>query len=373
MALLEPEAPIRVYIHLGHGQGGEQWEHRYNNGTLLGINEVKPYGYHRAADWNCHVEYSVDLKEGRFQNVVRRGLVMGLGFDFVHAWRNAKRVWNADIIWTHTESQTLGLLLLFSIFPWRKRPRLIGQCVWMPDLWNQYSFLRKWLYSWLLGKVDIQTVLSPENLKVCQTLFPESRIEMIRFGIKAEKLPEVPRTIHRPIRIVAVGNDRHRDWTTVIAAFGSCDDFELRIVSTAIRSKLPARMKNVAIEKLSMNSELMDLYKWADIAVIGLRPNLHASGITVIQEAVLNGIPVICSDTGGLRAYFGENEVRYVPVGGSAEMRDAALEIALNQDLRERMTQRARARMGEGGLSSQAYVRRHVELSRELLQRKFQG
>jgi len=33
---------------------------------------------------------------------------------------------------------------------------------------------------------------------------------------------------------------------------------------------------------------------------VPLLPNLHASGITVIQEAVLAGVPVVATDTGGL-------------------------------------------------------------------------
>ncbi len=59
------------------------------------------------------------------------------------------------------------------------------------------------------------------------------------------------------------------------------------------------------------------MFDWADLVVVPLKPNLHASGITVIEEAVILGLPVICSHAGGLEAYFSAEEVFYVEGGGS--------------------------------------------------------
>ena len=50
------------------------------------------------------------------------------------------------------------------------------------------------------------------------------------------------------------------------------------------------------------------------------------SGITVIQEAVLAGVPVIATATGGLSGYFPPDTVRYVPPGDVAALRDAILD-----------------------------------------------
>ncbi len=38
--------------------------------------------------------------------------------------------------------------------------------------------------------------------------------------------------------------------------------------------------------------------------VVPLKPNKHASGITVMEEAALHGLPMVVTDTGGLKAYF---------------------------------------------------------------------
>ncbi len=124
---------------------------------------------------------------------------------------------------------------------------------------------------------------------------------------------------------------------------------------------------NAEIVKLRSNDELMALYGWADIIVVSLKPNLHASGITVIQEAALRGVPVICSDVGGLRAYFSDQEVFFVPAQDAGALRRSIDDVAVDQKKRFSLAECAQARMGPTGLSSLAYVQRHVQISKELL------
>jgi hypothetical protein len=38
--------------------------------------------------------------------------------------------------------------------------------------------------------------------------------------------------------------------------------------------------------------------------IMSLKPNLHASGITVILESIILGVPVVCTDSGGLVLTF---------------------------------------------------------------------
>jgi glycosyltransferase involved in cell wall biosynthesis len=101
--------------------------------------------------------------------------------------------------------------------------------------------------------------------------------------------------------------------------------------------------------------------------VLAIKPNLHASGITVLEEAALLGVPMICSDAGGLRAYFSDSEVRFVPPQDVTALKAAIRELAADPDARLALAEKAQARMGSTGLSSESYVRRHVEISRDLL------
>ena len=131
---------------------------------------------------------------------------------------------------------------------------------------------KRWLYSKLLSRADILTVLSPENLNLARKLFPHNRIELVLFGIKADIItPADRKTFHQPIRLVSVGNDIHRDWKTLVDAFRNIAGFEVRIASKTINKKL-LQMLIISQSNIKTNQQLMDLYEWADVLIMALNP-----------------------------------------------------------------------------------------------------
>ena len=123
------------------------------------------------------------------------------------------------------------------------------------------------------------------------------------------------------------------------------------------------------MESARSREQVERIYEWADMVVVPLNPNLHASGLSVILEATLSGRPLIATDTGGLRAYFSSQEVRYVPVGDAMAMRRAAWELSQDDERRFRLATLAQRRIVEAGLTSETYALRHRRLSQELLGR----
>ena len=361
------ERQIRVFVHLARGYGAADWKKRWDEGKIIGINEPLPYGYYRAKELGCSIEYSQDAPESVFGKFFRLGVRTILGFDLLHAWRNFNGISDADVVWTHTESQYLSILLLFRLKPREHKPKLIAQTIWLFDRWPGFSALKRWLIARLAAQADVITVHSPENLKVARGLFPNNRVELVLFGISADekKQPE-SRPEHQPLRLVSLGNDEHRDWTSLLEAV-SGQQWQVKIASSSIDRRLVDKTPNAEIVKLRSNDELMALYGWADLIVVSLKPNLHASGITVIQEAALRGVPVICSDVGGLRAYFSDQEVFFVPAQDAGALRRSIYDVAVDQKKRFSLAECAQARMGPTGLSSLAYVQRHVQISKELL------
>lgn len=360
--------PIRVFVHLAYGFGASNWLERWQRSEIIGINDRLPYGYFWAEEDGCAIEYSEDRSENFLSRMLRLSLRLVLGFDFVHAWRNRRGITNAEIIWTHTESQHLAVLLLLFLRPPSRRPKVIAQSIWLFDRWHRLSRLRRRLYARLIVGADLLTMHSPENLKLARALFPMCRCELILFGIRGEwQRVRERRAARHPIRIVSLGNDRHRDWPTLIDAVGGREDCVLRIASANVPSALVRKAPNIAIVRPRNNAELIALYDWADIAVVAIRPNLHASGITVVEEATLCGVPVICTDTGGLGAYFSDDEIACVPPQMPQAIRDRIGALAADDAMRWAMVERARARIVAGGLTSRRFARRHAELSRELL------
>jgi glycosyltransferase involved in cell wall biosynthesis len=359
-----------VFVYLGPGFGADGWRERYERGLIAGINEPLPYGYHRAGGEGLSIDYSQDAKEGRLTGLCRRALCLALGFDMIHAWRNRRGLMSADVVWTHTEREHLAALLLFRMIVVRKRPSIIAQCIWMFDNWPRFSWAKRRLYLWLLRQADIVTTLSPDNLKVARQVLPGSRTELVMFGIKSDALRPVRESVcHRPARVAALGNDMHRDWKTLIQAFGGIPAFELRIASTKVTQESNRGACNIRVESARTREQVERLYEWADMVVVPLKPNLHASGLSVVLEATLSGRPLIATDTGGLRAYFSDQEVHYVPVGDPMAMRRAARELSQDDKRRFTFATLAQRRIVEAGLTSETYALRHRRLSQELLGR----
>jgi glycosyltransferase involved in cell wall biosynthesis len=359
---------IKVFVHLVHGFGARRWSAAWAKGEMPGILDKLPYGYYHAANDQYDIQYSEDVNESRITRFIRLALRRALGFDLLHAWRNRLGLHEADIVWTHTELEHLGVLLLWCLTNPISRPRLIAQSVWLYDRWSEYSPPKRWLYKTLLAKADILTVLSPDNLIRARQLFPNKPVEFVRFGIDSSAItPAVKRIRHKPLRVLSLGRDMHRDWDTLIQAIKPCGDWHLRIAATQNTPRLAAQPGRIELIKATTAREIFDLYGWADIVVLPLRANMHASGITVLAEAALSGIPVIASDTGGLRSYFSSREVKYVAVGDFLALRHAIRALADDDDLRFRLACAAQERILSDDLSSKAYAMRHREISDRLL------
>ena len=367
-------AVMQVFVHLAYGFDAIEYERKWAAGRK-GMNDRQPYGYARAGSDDTIVRYSKDYAEGRFQKLIRLSVRWLFGFDLLHAWRNKSGIMDADVVWTHTESQHLAIALIFlltGITRGKSRPKMIGQSVWLFDNWRRYSAPRRWFFQLLLRQSDVLTVHSPENLQLLRAIVPEIRSELVLYGVKAD--PEdfaapAPRQQPNPVHVLSVGNDRDRDWETLVHALKEEPATAVTIASCFAQAAAQG-CENIRVCTPTTKQEILALYDWADIVVVPLKPNLHASGITVIQEAAIRGVPVICTDVGGLRAYFDARAVAYVIPDDPEAIRRTVHSLSANPKQRLNMATLAQARMGREGLSSDAYVRRHVELSRELLNGK---
>jgi glycosyltransferase involved in cell wall biosynthesis len=265
-----------------------------------------------------------------------------LSFDLLQAWRNRKGILNADVVWTHTELEHLAVLLLFLTVPRACRPKLIAQSVWLYDRWQRFSRPKRWLYRKLLAQADLLTVLSPENQQIARQLFPDKRVEFLRFGVDHDVLsPPALRKSGSALRILALSRDMHRDWETLIEAVRGWEGCEVCIGAKTINRKAVASAGNISLVAPDSKAKVSELYRWADVVILPLKHNFYASGITVLEEAALFGVPVIATDTGGPQAYFSTDEVRYVPPGNVPAMRQAIEELAADDRMRYNLAKRA--------------------------------
>ncbi|MGF6750202.1 glycosyltransferase involved in cell wall biosynthesis [Paraburkholderia sp. MM5482-R1] len=107
--------------------------------------------------------------------------------------------------------------------------------------------------------------------------------------------------------------------------------------------------------------------------VVPLRPNSHASGITVMLEAAAVGKPMVATDVGALRDYFPADEAAYVPPFNPQALRDALDRLAAEPDEALRQAQAAAAGLLARDLTTQHYAMQHVRITREMLSARGQA
>ncbi|WP_267360559.1 MULTISPECIES: glycosyltransferase family 4 protein [unclassified Methylobacterium] len=356
---------INVFVHLAENKDAGKWRADYDTGRLPGRNDRSPYGYDRATGMGCHIVFSKSHRENVLQKFIRLALRVILGFDIVHAYRQRKTMLAADIVWTHTESQFLAVAAMLNFF--ERKPLLIGQAIWFFDHWKKLSRPKKYLYSRLVRNVDILTTHSPLNAAEARKIFENQRVEIVLFGIPAENPTPPKDEKSETFSLISLGNDVHRDWRTLVDAIADRPEIPLDILSATAPKRLANNRKNVTIFKAETHEDVANAYRRADVVVVPLRENTHASGITVIFEAILSGLPVIATRTGGLDAYFSEDEIKFVPPGDVDALKRAIDELRANQQMRIDLATRAQRRIADHHIDANGYIKRHVDLSRDLL------
>ena len=365
--------PMRVLVVLPRNLDAGLWAQRCARGE---VPDETPYGYHFARRMGCEVVFSRPTPTpgglaGLFDKAFRRLL----GFDIRHIWANRDLIADAgrhDCVWTHTENEHLAIGLLKALLRAPHRvPPLIAQSIWLADEWPRWSRLRRALYRRLMRDAEVHTVHSPLNAQVLRDLRLGRRVEIVEFGISLDSFPGAAqppaaraRDEDRPVRVFALGNDRHRDWACLAEALGGRDGYEVRIGS----SRFPGRLAAPNLQAGPMTqAEVMACHDWADCCIIPLRHNLHVSGMTTVLEAVAMGMPVLAARAGGLPHYFDDRCVTYYDAGDPDDLRRQLDALMSDPARRLARAQAARQTLLEREFTSEGFARRHVRLTRTML------
>jgi hypothetical protein len=225
-----------------------------------------------------------------------------------------------------------------------------------------------------MRRADQLTTLASENAELCRRYFGRDAQPLL-YGLNTRDFPvNAPTqwTPHAPLRIAAIGNDRDRDWETLIKAFGNDPHYTVKL---ATRRRIPASLRapNVEIALFSGIKKQHELYDWADLIVVPLRPNSHASGITVMLEAAALGKPMVVTNVGALQDYFAAHEAAYIAPFDPQALRDAADRLAASPADALRQAQAAAAGLLARDLTTQHYAMQHVRITREMLSKRARG
>ena len=354
-----------AHVHLRHGLDAARYREQYRRGE---VPDETPYGLHHAESMGWRVTFSQDAPESSISRFSRRALQRVLGFDLLHAYRNRRLIAAANIVWTMEEMQYLAVCALHVAVPGLKRPKLIAQTVWLFNKWDSFSIVRKTNLRKLLRRADVLTFHSAQYLPRVQALLPRADVQLLPFGVSLDSFPwtEPVKQRHTPIRLLSMGSDPTRDWTTLLEAFGNDERFELVVICDWLEEATAQRYSNLRVPRRPSMAEFRALYAWADAVVVPMVANLY-SGITVALEATSLGRPVVSSKTGGIPTYFSEEEVLYATPGDAHALREAVLRC--NAETLLGFAQRAQRRFQQEDYSTRGLAGRYVALSEEILAR----
>lgn len=354
---------MKVYVLLPAHLGIDTWQQQALEQEMP---DQTPYGYHHAAASDVQLGFSKATPMGLLARLSKKLL----GLNVIHIWRHRREIYASDVVWTHTEHEHIALLLLFRLLRLlrllRRPPRLIAQCIWLFDDWQRLSPPVRWLCRSLLRDADAVTVHSRSNAALARTRVPGARICLMPFGISLDVFPLTRRPVWQasgPLRVLAPGNDRDRDWSLLLATIAGNSQFELVVASSTCPAMHAA--SNLRRETPDVR-RLKQLYAWADVVVVPLKENHHASGLTVVLEAVALGVPVICADTGGLRDYFPDHAITYYTPGSATELLEALATLCAAPQAVSRRIEVAQQRLLAMGYTSRDWARRHVQLSQAI-------
>lgn len=350
----------RVFVHLKEGLDARAWRTKYESGDAP---DASPYGFHHASELGFDLSFSEDFRSNPITFFVQRALRKLLGFDLIHAFRNRKRMMDADVIWTMLDPDALAVAAMMRMGLIPQKP-VIAATVWMINRWDDYNWFHRRLYAWLAGAWSVMTVHAEPCLARSREILPDIRCELVKFGIaedtfSSEPLPERPTD---PIQIVAAGNDRTRDWDVLLRAFGDDPRFKLVIICQWL--SLDRAYSNVELAMGIDVHKLKSLYKSATYVAVTMKENLF-SGITVALEAAALGVPLLSSRTGGVPTYFSEEEVLYARPEDPENLR--AVVLAQSAEDRYAMAARAKEKWRAADYSTRGMIGRYAALTRTLI------
>lgn len=358
---------MKAFILLPANLDASDWAKRFSEGERP---DAAPYGYNYAQEFGCEVVFSQWFLRGLFIRLIDYCFKVIFGFDLTHAFRNLYLISKSDcdVIWTHTEREFLPLIL-FQTLRFGKQIPVIAQSVWLADDWNKKYLLHRIIAKYLCNKASACTFHSPLNVFWARQINLCPLIELVPFGVSDLSFPIVAPEVFREgvvekVRVLALGNDKHRDWDTFSAAFLNDQRFDVRIASGTFKGQ-PEGSNWIA--RSSSMKELHQWYSWSDVVVVPLIENLHASGGTVLMEATLMGKPVVVSKVGGLESLFDDREVVYCEPYNASALKQAVITLASSGTQSKDMVIRAQAAIRSKELTSRGFAKRHVLLSRKLL------
>ncbi|HWE92061.1 MAG TPA: glycosyltransferase family 4 protein [Pseudonocardiaceae bacterium] len=341
---------MRAVVELSHELHPDEWAARH---AAEEVPDRWPYGLHRLAGHGVQPVLRTPVR-GRAPERIGAALRnRGGGLEWLDALagpRAQRRHADAVLCWDERTGVPAVLRERIS----GRRPVITG-VVWLTDRY-QVSATAARAARLALPRAALVWASSSAMIGplVADWGVPASRVRHIPLGIDPDFFR--PRAVHpEPGLVVSAGNDRHRDHDLLVRAMHQVRRRHVG-ARAEIATRLPVRIgPEIGAARSGLHEgQVAGLYARASVVAVATMPNVHASGLTVILEAMACGAPVVVPDNPGLVDYVVPGETGLVyPVGD-----EDALASCLSKLLADPA---AGAAMGQAGrrLVEQNYTTEH--------------
>jgi len=311
------------------------------------------YGYPQLKAKGLDVRFIEDQDVGlgpplplvaRFVDKVTRafgGMPVGMTMSLAMAG-GGRRLEQAGIVVATTNNIGLSLALGKAVGLVRVPVLLLA----MGLLVKRPGWVQEAIYGVLMRRLHVACISKAEQAFLSRC-FPERPVQYLPFGVDAGFwCPGLP-SRNNGGYVLAIGNDLHRDWKTLVAAW-SGDLPRLKIVTSLAVPPAPANVEVIRGDwrsQLVSDADIRDLYRGADFVIIPLRDTIQPSGQSACLQAMACGKAVILSDIAGLwsRELMIDNEaVVLTPPGDAAALAERARKLMNVPGLTRRLGEAAR-------------------------------
>ena len=319
-----------------------------------------PWGFGWAADHGYDVTFSRPTKMRGLAGFVQRVVRTLVGADLLHGWANRREIRESELVLTHMEREWVA-----AAFVIRGRrpttPRLIANTIWLPGEWQTRSIGWRWAVNRARPKVEQFTFNALPAQAAFTAIFGDSTAtRYVPFGISWESY--LPATTGPASNSVLVaGDDRYRDWALLERVAGALPTVRFVVASRSTPASL-GTLPNVDVVTASGPRDMQRLYEQSAVGFIPLKPNLHASGITVALETARIGRPIVISDTGGIGDYFSSSEVVFFAPGDAADAEAALSDLLDDPGRAQSLAESATERIAASANDSRSFIARLLSL-----------
>lgn len=316
-----------------------EWGRRFASGD---VPAELPYGVDamRAVGFDL---LGVDAHPRRVGTKIRDVLEHRSGLAVHRPLRAAPTIAKSDLVLALLEKQGLlaGRLKGLQIPPYSRTPLVIWSCWLADDIRSADVRTRRAIARQLKG-VDLITHLSPHESEIFAEIgIGPERLYPVTYGISHRYYVSDDR--ERDIDLLAVGQDRGRDYATLFAAVDGTD-LRLDVITkpeNLAGLRIPA---NVTVHGVVPLPTYRDYLRRAKVVAVPTRDLAYPTGSSVALEAASTGCAVAVTGTRAMRDYFVDGVNAVLVDEGDVEGWRSALH-ALG-DLRYR------DRIAEGGVAN---------------------